>query len=80
MTVWRMLQGPTTPDRVVAADTFAIITTAGLGWLADWFQNPLFLDIALVYGALAFVSVVAIARLIEGGYAQAPESTEGEQA
>jgi len=70
LSLWRMIQGPTTPDRVVAADTFAIITTAGLVWLADWFSNPLFLDIALVYGALAFVGVVAIARIIDGGYAQ----------
>jgi multicomponent Na+:H+ antiporter subunit F len=29
-------------------------------------DNPLYLDIALIYGVLAFVAVVALARAIEG--------------
>lgn len=64
--LWRLFRGTTVPDRVVAADTLAVITTAGLVWLASKFDNPIYLDIALVYGALAFVAVVAIARAIEG--------------
>ncbi len=64
--LWRLFMGPTVPDRVVAADTLAVITTAGLVWLASKFDNPIYLDVALVYGALAFVAVVAIARAIEG--------------
>ena len=62
----RLLLGPTTVDRVVAADTLAVITTAGLAGLAMVFDNPIYLDIALIYGALAFVGTVAIARAIEG--------------
>jgi len=62
----RLFLGPTTPDRVVAADTLAVITTAGLAALASVFDNPIYLDIALVYGTLAFVGTVAIARAIEG--------------
>lgn len=61
----RLFLGPTAPDRVVAADTLAVITTAGLAWLAGTLNNPVYLDIALVYGALAFVGVVAIARALE---------------
>ncbi len=63
--LWRLFKGPTVPDRVVAADTLAIITTAGLIWIASKFDNPIYLDIALVYGALAFVAIIAIARTIE---------------
>ncbi len=66
--MWRFFRGPTVPDRVVAADTLAVITTAGLVWLASEFDNPIYLDIALVYGALAFVAIVAIARAIEGSH------------
>jgi multisubunit Na+/H+ antiporter MnhF subunit len=62
----RLFLGPTTPDRVAAADTLAVITTAGLAGLASVFDNPVYLDIALVYGTLAFVGTVAIARAIEG--------------
>ena len=62
----RLWLGPTTPDRVVAADALAVITTPALAWLASTLDNPIYLDVALVYGALSFVGVVAIARAIEG--------------
>jgi multisubunit Na+/H+ antiporter MnhF subunit len=62
----RLLLGPSVPDRLVAGDTLAVITTAGLGWLASVLESPIYLDIALVYGALAFVGVVALARVLEG--------------
>ncbi len=65
--VIRLLLGPTAADRVVAADTLAVITTAGLVGLAAWFDSPVYLDVALVYGTLAFVATVAMARAIEGG-------------
>ena len=64
--VIRLLLGPTTLDRLVAADTLAVITTAGLAGLAAVFDNPIYLDVALVYGTLAFVGTVALARAIEG--------------
>jgi multisubunit Na+/H+ antiporter MnhF subunit len=61
----RLFLGPTTPDRVVAADTLAVITTASLVWMAGYLGNEIYLDIALVYGALAFVAVVTVARVLE---------------
>jgi multicomponent Na+:H+ antiporter subunit F len=63
--LWRLYAGPTIPDRVVAADTLAIITTAGLVWLAHKLGNGVYLDIALVYGILSFVVVVVVAKIIE---------------
>ena len=68
LSVVRLLLGPTTPDRVVAADTLSVIATAGLVALASVFDNPIYLDIALVYGTLAFVGTVAVARAIEGNH------------
>jgi len=62
----RLLMGPTTADRLVAADTLAVISTAGIVVLAAAFGNPVYLDVALVYGTLAFVGTVALARSIEG--------------
>lgn len=62
----RLLLGPGTLDRVVAADTLAVITTAGLAGIAAVLGSALYLDVALIYGALSFVGIVAIARAIEG--------------
>jgi multicomponent Na+:H+ antiporter subunit F len=65
----RFALGPHTPDRLVAADTLGVITTTGLAGLAAWLGSALYLDVALVYGVLSFVGVVAIARAIEGNRA-----------
>ena len=62
----RMLIGPTAADRIVAADTLAMITTVSLTGFALWFDNGIYLDVALIYGTLAFVGIVALARTIEG--------------
>jgi len=66
LTLMRLVLGPKAPDRVVASDTLSVITTVGIVGLALVYDNPLYLDVALIYGVLSFVAVVAIARAIEG--------------
>jgi multicomponent Na+:H+ antiporter subunit F len=63
----RMLKGPTAPDRAVAVDTVATITTALLVLLASIFERYVYLDVALVYAVLTFIGSVAIARFLEKG-------------
>ena len=62
----RLLIGPTTGDRIVSADTLSVIVTASLTCIAALFGNGIYLDVALIYGALAFIGIVAIARAIDG--------------
>lgn len=66
LSLLRLLLGPAAPDRVVAADTLAVITTSGLALIAALLESSLYLDVALIYGTLSFVGIVAIARAIEG--------------
>ncbi len=63
----RFILGPTALDRVVSADTLSVVVTAGLIVLSLWLDSPLYLDVALVYSALAFAGVVAVARAVEKG-------------
>jgi multicomponent Na+:H+ antiporter subunit F len=59
----RALMGPTVYDRVLAVNVMTTKTTlliALLGFLAG---RPEFLDIALVYALINFISVVAVLRL-----------------
>jgi multicomponent Na+:H+ antiporter subunit F len=63
----RLLKGPTAPDRAVAVDTAATITTALLVLLGSSFGRQIYLDVALVYAVLTFVGSVAIARFLEKG-------------
>ena len=63
----RVLKGPTAPDRAVALDTMATITTALLVFLGFIFDRYIYLDVALVYAVLTFIGSVAIARFLEKG-------------
>lgn len=65
LSLLRLLWGPHAPDRVVAADTLSVIITASLVLLSYWFDNALYLDVALIYGVLSFIGIVALARAIE---------------
>ncbi len=64
----RLLKGPTSPDRAVAVDTAATVTTAFLVLLGSVFGQQFYLDVALVYAVLTFIGSVAIARFLEGGF------------
>lgn len=61
----RLLIGPGSADRVISADTLSVIVTAVLAVVAAFFNSALYLDVALVYAAISFIGVVAIARFIE---------------
>ena len=67
LSVLRFWFGPYVADRIIAADTLSVIVTAALVMMAYWFDSSLYLDLALVYAVLAFVGVVALARVIERG-------------
>ena len=62
----RLIIGPDAPDRVISADTMSVIITAALTFFAAYFNSALFLDVALVYGAISFIGAIAVARVIEG--------------
>ena len=66
LALFRLFAGPGVHDRLVAADTLGVITTAALVWFAATLDSAIYLDVALLYGALAFVGVVAVARALEG--------------
>lgn len=63
----RMVKGPTTSDRLVAADAMTTITTSLLVLLGFYFHRYIYIDVALVYAVLSFIGVLTIARYLEGG-------------
>ncbi len=64
---FRLVKGPSTFDRLLAADTLAVITTALLVLIAYYFSRVIYMDVALVYSVLGFAGVVVVARYLEGG-------------
>lgn len=67
MSVWRIVRGPTLSDRVVGLDAATTITMVLLVMIGLFSNRYIYLDVSLVYGVLAFLGVVAIARYFEGG-------------
>jgi len=63
----RLVIGPETVDRVVAIDLLTIIAIAVIGLLAHVANRYIYLDVALVYGLLSFLGVLAVARFLEKG-------------
>jgi len=64
---WRLLAGPSLPDRVLALDTLAINAVALVVLLGLRWQTGMLFEAALIVAMLVFVSTVAIARFITRG-------------
>jgi multicomponent Na+:H+ antiporter subunit F len=62
----RLVLGPTAPDRVIALDTVNTLTIAAMIILGVIFREIIFVDVAIVYGLLSFVSTLYIAKYIGG--------------
>lgn len=63
----RIVAGPTAADRMVGLDGLTIIAISFLAWLAVAAGRIIYLDVALVYGLVSFLGVVALARYLERG-------------
>ncbi len=64
---WRLLRGPTLPDRILALDTLAINAVALVVLLGIRGQTSLLFEAALIIAMLGFVSTVALARFVTRG-------------
>jgi len=62
----RLIKGPSVADRAVSLDTFNVIIIGTIALLAFLYDNGLYLDIAIVYGILAFLETIVFARYLEG--------------
>jgi len=64
----RLVIGPDTVDRVVAVDLLTVVAIAVISLLAHIANRYIYLDVALVYGLLSFLGVLAVARYLEKGF------------
>lgn len=58
----RLFAGPTLYDRVLAVNTFGTLTVILLSLLGFIGERPDFLDIAMLYALINFVSTIAILK------------------
>lgn len=65
MAVFRAVAGPTLYDRILAANLFGTKTVLLIAVLGFVFGRPDFLDIALAYALINFISIIAVLRYFE---------------
>ena len=62
---WRLLEGPSLPDRVVALDLMTSLLFGMLVSLALYDDESALMDVALILALVAFLGTVAFARYVE---------------
>jgi multicomponent Na+:H+ antiporter subunit F len=67
LALFRFIKGPDITDRTIAFDVMTIASITVIALIAHFAGRIIYLDVALVYGLLSFLSVVAIGRYIERG-------------
>ena len=65
--VIRLVRGETVVDRVIALDLLTLVSISLIALFAHHTGRFIYLDVALVYGLLSFLGVLAVARYLEKG-------------
>ncbi|GHI00792.1 Na(+)/H(+) antiporter subunit F1 [Neobacillus kokaensis] len=65
--LYRVVKGPSMPDRVMALDNIGVNLLAGIAILSIFLRTYAFFDIILLIGILSFVGTIAFARFLERG-------------
>ncbi|WP_396613108.1 monovalent cation/H+ antiporter complex subunit F [Haloferax sp. S1W] len=64
---YRVIRGPTVPDRVVALDTIGTNVVAIAVLYAIWSEQGFFVGVSLVLAIIGFISTITVARYVTEG-------------
>jgi len=67
MAIIRVIKGPTAPDRIVGLDTINTIVIVAMIIFGAAYTEVIYIDVAIVYALLSFISTLFIAKYLEGG-------------
>lgn len=65
--LYRIVWGPSMPDRVIALDTIGVNLISGIAVTSILLKTKAFLEVILIIGILAFISTIALSKFIERG-------------
>jgi multicomponent Na+:H+ antiporter subunit F len=67
ISLYRVVKGPSMPDRVIALDTIGINVIGAVAILSIMLRTQAFLEIILLIGILAFIGTIAFSKFLERG-------------
>ena len=65
--VIRLIKGETDTDRIIAVDLLSIVSISVIVLAAHFADRFIYVDVAIVYGLLSFLGVLAVARYLDRG-------------
>lgn len=65
LVLWRLVLGPSVPDRIVALDTLLQVVVAGIAVTAAVTGDGDFLAVLVAVALLGFLGTVTVARFVE---------------
>lgn len=67
ISVFRIVIGPSLPDRVVAIDMIGVMLVSSIAIVSVMLTTTAFLEVILILAILAFISTIAFSKYIERG-------------
>jgi multicomponent Na+:H+ antiporter subunit F len=67
ITVYRIVVGPSLPDRIIALDMIGVQIVAAVAIVSVIRNTTVFLEVILIIAILAFISTIAFSKSIERG-------------
>ena len=64
LSLWRLLRGPSIPDRILALDTLSINAIALLILDGMYLKSEIYFEAALIIAMLGFVSTVVLSKYV----------------
>lgn len=65
--VYRLVKGPSTPDRVIALDAIGVGIISLIGLISILFDTVFFLEVILLLAILSFIGTVGFSKFTEKG-------------
>jgi multicomponent K+:H+ antiporter subunit F len=67
LTLYRLVVGPSTVDRVLALDTLVINAIALIVLVGIWFGTAMYFEAALLFAMVGFLTTVALCKFLLRG-------------
>jgi multicomponent K+:H+ antiporter subunit F len=64
LALWRLVRGPTAPDRILALDTLYVSTIAEVVLLGMLVETEIYFEIALIIAMLGFFGTVVLSKYV----------------
>ncbi|MFF2048407.1 K+/H+ antiporter subunit F [Stenotrophomonas bentonitica] len=64
LATWRLLRGPTVPDRILALDTLSVTAIAELMLFGMYLNSAVYFEAVLIIAMLGFGSTVVLSKFV----------------